>query len=86
MPGLSALLNKSGVLTSVRSHSHVSVRTSSETRIDTGTKSGLPFFAIAATTISDIEGHHDSVPFLQQSHSRTDFLDYAHILVTCWQA
>lgn len=41
----------------------------------------LTFLAVPASPISDVERHHNSISFLQKSHTLPDLLDYAHILM-----
>ncbi|KAI6773624.1 hypothetical protein HG531_000473 [Fusarium graminearum] len=67
--------------TSVRTHGNVAISTSSKSRVYAGTESSLSLFAIAAAAVSDVKGHDDTVPFLEESDTLTELFDYSHILM-----
>merc|ERR1712227_397462 len=70
------------VLTSrVRPHSDVTVSTSCEPGIHTGTESSLALLAISAASIGHIEWHDHPVPLFEQRDALTEVFYYTHILV-----
>jgi len=66
----------------IQTHGHITISTTSEAWIYARAKGRLADFAVAATSISDIEGHDNTVTLLQQADTTPHFLNYAHVLMT----
>lgn len=65
-----------------RKRTNIAISATSESRIHSGAKRRLALLAVPAPSICNIEGHHHSVPLLEQRHTRTDLLDDPHVLMT----
>lgn len=70
----------------VWTHGDISISSTGESGIDARAEGGLPFFTVPASTISDVEGHHNTIALLQQRHPGSAFGDDAHVLVAEDQA
>jgi hypothetical protein len=73
----------SNLPSTVWAHCDVSVGAASEAWIYTCAKGGLAFFAIAASSISNVKGHHNPVAFLEEGYTCSELFDYAHVLMAC---
>jgi hypothetical protein len=65
----------------IGAHCNIPVSTSCEARVDASTEGSLSFLAVSASTVRNVEGHDDTVTFLQQSDAFAHLVDYAHVLV-----
>lgn len=69
------------LVSSVRSHSNVSISSASETWIYTITEGSPPFFTVQTAAVGDIEGHDDCVTLPQEGYATADLIHNAHVLV-----
>lgn len=86
LQGIEIGIGNSDVLsltTSVGAHGDVTISTSSKAGVDAGAKGSSALLAVAAATVSDVEGHDDSVALLQQGDTLAELLDDAHVLMAC---
>lgn len=67
----------------IRAHGHISICPASEARVDTRAKSRLSFFAVPAAAIGNVEWHHDSITFLEETDTLAHLFDKTHVLVAC---
>lgn len=59
------------------------VSTSRKSRIDPRAEGCLSLFAIPASSVGNIEGHHDAIAFLEQRDTLSKLFYDAHILMAC---
>lgn len=67
---------------SIRAHCDITISTSGKSGVDTSAESSSSLFTVTASAISDVEGHDDSISFLQQRDTFTELFNDAHVLMT----